>query len=103
MSLVTVATTPEAVGLPADRLFRMGADQFRHALAAGLFDPSERVELVDGLVRLAPEPGDGAVGPLYHFRVDQYHRMDEGILPRDARVELLGGWLVIMSKMLPPH
>ena len=88
MSLVTVATTPEAVGLPADRLFRMNADQFQHAVATGHFDPTERVRLVDGLVRLAS--GDGAIGPLYHFRVDQYHRMDEETLPGRAPVEFLG-------------
>jgi hypothetical protein len=71
--------------IPADRLHRLSAEQLRRAVEAGIL-----------------APGDAA-GPSPRLSLDQYHRMDEGILTKDDRVELLGGWLVARTPINPPH
>ena len=40
----------------------------------------------------------------YRFTVDEYHRMGEaGIFDEDARVELIGGQIIVMSPIGEPH
>ena len=82
-----------------EQLQRLTPEQFRIAWEADSFPESDRVELVDGLLRRG-----GPRAPLYRLTLDQYHRMDRaGVFAADERVELLGGWLVARMAINPPH
>lgn len=66
---------------------------------ADIFDPQDRVELLDGEV-----VDVGSLPTLYRFTVEDFHRMaDAEIFDPDARVELLDGEIVEMSPIGNRH
>ena len=79
-----------------EQLQRLTPEQFRIASEVGAFPASDRVALVDGLLRRG-----GPSGPLYRLSLDQFHAMY--VVPGLERTELLGGWLVARRPILPPH
>jgi Uma2 family endonuclease len=71
--------------VPVDRLYRLGDDQFRRMVDAGILDDRS-----------------GERSP--RLSVAQYHEAARlGILTPDDRVELLEGWLVAKMTKKPPH
>ncbi len=93
-TLATRTPTPEADGVPVDRLFRLSPEQFDRAREAGAL-PGD-VDLIDGLLRRG-----GPSGPLHRLTLDQFHLADHA--SDLEHVELLGGWLVARAPIKPPH
>lgn len=75
----------EPAEIPLGRLFRPSDNQTRRMVESGI-------------------PPGNIGSPFYPLDLDRYHKMvAEGILGKDDRLELLGGWLVTKMSINPPH
>jgi Uma2 family endonuclease len=84
----------------ADGLRRFTIDEYHRMGEAGILDPEEQVELVDGLVY---KLHSASLLPR-RFTIDEYYRMAEaGILKPDERVELIDGVVYTMSPIGSRH
>ena len=85
MSTTTRKPLIEPAEIPLGRLFRPSDNQTRRMVEAGI------------------SPGNSAI-PFYPLDLDRYHKLvEDEILGKDDRVELLGGWLVTKMSINPPH
>ena len=85
MSTTTRKPLIEPAEIPLGRLFRPSADQTQRMVGAGILPQNDPTSF-------------------YPLDLDRYHKLvEEDILGKDDRLELLGGWLVSKMSINPPH
>ena len=104
MSVGTHPPLAEALGgVPLDRLYRLGDDQYRRMIDSGILD-DEVVERRDGILAVRRPVASNRLDPFYRMSVEQYDEATaQGILTKYDPIELIEGLLIAKMRKTPPH
>src|SRR5207302_9296073 len=94
MSLDSHPPLAESLGVPLDRLYRLGDDQYRQMIDSGILD-AETVERRDGILSVRHPASSDLLDQFYQMSVEQYDEATNlGILTKYDPIELIEGLLI---------